>query len=43
MADESEKTFEQVLRETPWSAILVPFVLALLVVLATIVIVVRSN
>jgi hypothetical protein len=38
-----EKTFKQVLRETPWSAILVPFALALLVVLATIAIVVFGD
>ena len=33
MANEREKTLEQVLRETPWSAILVPLAIALLVVL----------
>jgi hypothetical protein len=41
MADKQEKTLEQVLRETPWSAILVPLaigVLAFLLVVATVVI-----
>lgn len=33
MNSEPEKTLEKVLRETPWSAILVPFAIALLVVL----------
>lgn len=32
MRDNREKTLEQVLRETPWRAIVIPFLLSLLVV-----------
>lgn len=42
MNDEQEKNLQDVLRETPWSKILVPFALALLVIFITLIAVVAQ-